>query len=85
MVNAIQTIVLLLGAFLIIIAGFTSAPEGIGQGFQALQEGGMMLNKDFFSMDLAKISIWTNAYRWICKLYLLICRKPRYRSKIQYN
>ena len=57
--DAIQTIVLLLGAFLIIIAGFTAAPEGIGQGFKALSEGGMLLNRDFFSLDLAKISIWT--------------------------
>ncbi|WP_308575132.1 sodium:solute symporter [uncultured Fusobacterium sp.] len=57
--DAIQTIVLLIGAFLIIIAGFTAAPEGIGQGFQALQEGGLMLTSDFFTLDLAKISIWT--------------------------
>ena len=57
--DAIQTIVLLLGAFLIIIAGFMAAPEGIRQGFRVLSEGGLLLNKDFFSLDLAKISIWT--------------------------
>ena len=56
--DAIQTIVLLLGAFLIIIAGFTAAPEGIGQGFRALSDAGLILNSDFFSFDLAKTSIW---------------------------
>ena len=58
--DAIQTIVLLLGAFLIIIAGFTSAPEGIGQGFQALTRGrNDVKQRLLISMDLAKISIWT--------------------------
>ena len=36
-----------------------AAQEGIRQGFRALSEGGLLLNKDFFSLDLAKISIWT--------------------------
>ena len=57
--DAIQTIVLLFGAMLIIVVGFTSAPEGVGQGFKALQDGGLVLNSDFFSMDFAKISLWT--------------------------
>lgn len=57
--DAIQTMVLLGGSLIIIVAGFTSAPEGVGQGFRALSEGGLLLNKDFFSLDLAKISIWT--------------------------
>ena len=57
--DAIQTIVLLFGAMLIIIVGFTSAPEGIGQGFQALHDGGLVLNSDFLSLDFAKISLWT--------------------------
>lgn len=56
--DAIQTIVLLVGAFLIIIMGFSAAPEGVGQGFKALSDGGLILNSDFFSFDLAKTSLW---------------------------
>ncbi|NME36415.1 sodium:solute symporter [Fusobacterium sp. FSA-380-WT-3A] len=56
--DAIQTIVLLVGAFLIIIMGFSAAPEGVGQGFKALSDGGLILNADFFSFDLAKTSLW---------------------------
>lgn len=56
--DAIQTIVLLLGAFLVIIVGFSSAPEGIGQGFKLLADDGKIISPDFFSLDLAKSSIW---------------------------
>ena len=56
--DAIQTVVLLLGAFLIIIVGFASAPEGIGQGFKLLADDGKIISPDFFSLDLAKSSIW---------------------------
>ena len=56
--DAIQTVVLLLGAFLIIIVGFASAPEGIGQGFKLLADDGKIISPDFFSFDLAKSSIW---------------------------
>ncbi|MEI0602970.1 sodium:solute symporter [Brachyspira alvinipulli] len=57
--DAIQTVVLLLGAFLVIIVGFSSAPEGIGQGFKLLADDGKIISPDFFSFDLAKTSIWT--------------------------
>ncbi|MEI0517703.1 sodium:solute symporter [Brachyspira murdochii] len=57
--DAIQTVVLLLGAFLIIIVGFASAPEGIGQGFQLLADDGKIITPDFFTFDLFKTSIWT--------------------------
>ncbi|WP_157151293.1 sodium:solute symporter [Brachyspira sp. SAP_772] len=57
--DAIQTVVLLLGAFLIIIVGFSSAPEGIGQGFQLLADDGKIISPDFFTFDLMKTSIWT--------------------------
>ncbi|WP_297244937.1 sodium:solute symporter [uncultured Brachyspira sp.] len=56
--DAIQTVVLLLGAFLVIIVGFSSAPEGIGQGFKLLADDGKIISPDFFSLDLAKSSIW---------------------------
>lgn len=56
--DAIQTVVLLLGAFLVIIVGFSSAPEGVGQGFKLLADDGKIISPDFFSLDLAKSSIW---------------------------
>ena len=56
--DAIQTVVLLLGAFLVIIVGFSSAPEGLGQGFKLLADDGKIISPDFFSLDLAKSSIW---------------------------
>ena len=56
--DAVQTVVLLLGAFLVIIVGFSSAPEGIGQGFKLLADDGKIISPDFFSLDLAKSSIW---------------------------
>ena len=56
--DAVQTVVLLLGAFLVIIVGFSSAPEGVGQGFKLLADDGKIISPDFFSLDLAKSSIW---------------------------
>lgn len=56
--DAIQTVVLLFGAFLVIVVGFSSAPEGIGQGFKTLADNGKIISPDFFSLDLAKSSIW---------------------------
>lgn len=56
--DAIQTIVLLLGAFLIIIIGFASSPNGVAGGFQLLAKDGKIISPDFFSLDLAKTSIW---------------------------
>lgn len=56
--DAIQTVVLLLGAFLVIIVGFSSAPEGVGQGFKLLADDGKIISPNFFSLDLAKSSIW---------------------------
>ncbi len=57
--DAIQTIVLLSGAFLIIIFGFAAAPEGVGQGFELLANDGKIVNASIFSLDFAKVSIWT--------------------------
>lgn len=56
--DAIQTIVLLLGAFLIIIFGFSSAPEGVSQGFSLLANDGKIITKEAFTFDFAKTSIW---------------------------
>lgn len=56
--DAIQTIVLLLGAFLIIIFGFSAAPEGISQGFSVLAKNGKIFTSEIFSFNFAKTSIW---------------------------
>lgn len=57
--DAIQTIVLLSGAFLIILFGFSAAPEGVGQGFKLLADDGKIISDTFFSLDFMKTSIWT--------------------------
>ena len=57
--DAIQTIVLLLGAFLVIIVGFLASGDGLGHAFSLLANDGKIISPDFFTLDLAKSSIWT--------------------------
>ena len=57
--DAIQTIVLLLGAFLVIIVGFLASHDGLGHAFNLLATDGKIISPDFFTLDLAKSSIWT--------------------------
>ena len=56
--DAIQTLVLLLGAFLVIIVGFSTV--GVGEGFSILARDNKMITPDFFAIDLtgAKQTIW---------------------------
>ncbi|WP_295155722.1 sodium:solute symporter [uncultured Brachyspira sp.] len=55
--DAIQTLVLIFGAFLIIIVGFSSV--GVSEGFSILAKDNKMMTPDFFSFDFAKQSIWS--------------------------
>lgn len=55
--DAIQTLVLILGAFLLIIVGFASAPD-IPSAFKILSDDGKIIGPTFFSLDLATSSIW---------------------------
>lgn len=54
--DAIEAIVLILGAFLVIIVCFSIV--GVGEGFSILARDGKIIGPDFFSLDLAKQSIW---------------------------
>ena len=54
--DAIEAVVLFIGALLIIIVAF--ATVGVGEGFSILARDGKLIGPDFFSLDLVKQSIW---------------------------
>ena len=54
--DAIEAVILILGAVLLIVVCFFMV--GVGEGFSILARDGKMIGPDFFSLDLAKQSIW---------------------------
>ncbi|MGL6113641.1 MAG: sodium:solute symporter [Cetobacterium sp.] len=55
--DAIQTIVLLAGAFMIIIVGFMSVPDGVN-AFEVLQENNKIFHPGTFDFNLAGKTFW---------------------------